>query len=418
LRLALAEKVSAYALAYVWSKHEQEVVLLSGSDDGMRLWLNGARKPLFESPKTRGSNPDEDRNPVTLRAGWNVVLAKVVNYPGNYGLSLRLSADPGAMADAFAEKGQLDKAITYLGRLIERQRGQPGEAQALFRRGFLNARRARWQSAREDYVRGLELAPEDHWQWYTCAAVRLMAGSREDHRRHCQEMLRRFVQAKEPTIGERAAKASLIVPYAVADSSLPLRLLEQSVTGTEKHWAYSWFLMSKGIGEYRASRFAQAVEWLRKGEAGHRDPVPRAQARLFLAMAYQELGRVDDARRTLDEAVQIMDTRLPKEADGDIGVILVDWVFCQVVRREAEALIRPAMAARGGGTIINVSSVSARKTCPAAVAYKAGKHAVRAFSESLEAEDRKACGSSTWRRATRGGAGSRSRSPRPARRLS
>jgi len=26
--------------------------------------LNGDRKPLFESPKTRGSNPDEDRNPV------------------------------------------------------------------------------------------------------------------------------------------------------------------------------------------------------------------------------------------------------------------------------------------------------------------------------------------------------------------
>jgi eukaryotic-like serine/threonine-protein kinase len=334
-----AEKVSAYTLAYVWSKHDQEVVLLSGSDDGMRLWLNGDRKPLFESPKTRGSNPDEDRNPVTLRAGWNVVLAKVVNYPGNYGLFLRLSADPGALADAFAGKGQLDKAILYLGRLIETQRGQPGEAQALFRRGFLYARRARWQAALDDYVRGLELAPEDHWHWYTCATVRLMAGGREDYRRHCQEMLRRFAQSNDPTIGERAAKASLIVPDAVADLSLPLRLIDRSVTGTEKHWAYSWFLMSKGIAEYRAGRFAQAVDWLRKGEAGHRDPVPRAEARLFLAMAYQQLGRGDEARRTLDEAVQILDTQLPKEADGDIGEILLDWVFCQVARREAEALI-------------------------------------------------------------------------------
>ena len=148
-----------------------------------------------------------------------------------------------------------------------------------------------------------------------------------------------FGQATEPTIGERAAKASLIVPDAVADLSLPLRLIERSVTGTEKHWAYSWFLMSKGMAEYRAGRFAQAVDWLRKGEAGQREPVPRAEARLFLAMAYQKLGRGDEARRTLDEAVQIMDTQLPKEADGNIGEILLDWVFCQVVRREAEAVI-------------------------------------------------------------------------------
>ena len=36
-----AEHISAYALAYVYSKTEQEVVLLTGSDDDMRLWLNG-----------------------------------------------------------------------------------------------------------------------------------------------------------------------------------------------------------------------------------------------------------------------------------------------------------------------------------------------------------------------------------------
>src|SRR5262245_20041098 len=45
------------------------------------------------------------------------------------------------------------------------------------------------------------------------------------------------------------------------------------------------------------------------------------------------------------------------------------------------------MTQRKHGTIINVSSVSDRKTSPAAVAYTASKHAVRAVSESLrEAE--------------------------------
>ena len=45
------------------------------------------------------------------------------------------------------------------------------------------------------------------------------------------------------------------------------------------------------------------------------------------------------------------------------------------------------MKARQSGTIINISSVSDRKTAPVALAYTASKHAVRAFGESLrEAE--------------------------------
>jgi NADP-dependent 3-hydroxy acid dehydrogenase YdfG len=45
------------------------------------------------------------------------------------------------------------------------------------------------------------------------------------------------------------------------------------------------------------------------------------------------------------------------------------------------------MRERKRGTIINVSSVSDRKTCPVALAYTASKYAVRAFTESLrEAE--------------------------------
>jgi NADP-dependent 3-hydroxy acid dehydrogenase YdfG len=50
-------------------------------------------------------------------------------------------------------------------------------------------------------------------------------------------------------------------------------------------------------------------------------------------------------------------------------------------------VVLAGMRGRGRGTIINISSVSDRKTCPAAVAYTATKYAVRAVSESLrEAE--------------------------------
>ena len=49
--------------------------------------------------------------------------------------------------------------------------------------------------------------------------------------------------------------------------------------------------------------------------------------------------------------------------------------------------VLPGMRRRNAGTIINISSISDRKTAPVALGYTATKHAVRAFSESLrEAE--------------------------------
>jgi len=47
------------------------------------------------------------------------------------------------------------------------------------------------------------------------------------------------------------------------------------------------------------------------------------------------------------------------------------------------------MSACGAGTIINIGSVSDRKTAPVAVTYTATKYGVRAFSESLQAAEAK-----------------------------
>jgi hypothetical protein len=94
------EHISAYALAYIYSKTEQEVALLTGSDDGERLWLNG--QLIHHNPAVRFAVPDQDRIPAKLRRGWNTVLAKVVNDIGGHGLFLRLSADPRELAAALA----------------------------------------------------------------------------------------------------------------------------------------------------------------------------------------------------------------------------------------------------------------------------------------------------------------------------
>jgi putative heme-binding domain-containing protein len=85
------DHASAYALTYVYSPKEQKAEMLLGSDDTVRVWLNGAL--VHEHAVPRSARPDEDKVAVTLKEGWNAVLAKVVNVDADHGLYLRFAGE-------------------------------------------------------------------------------------------------------------------------------------------------------------------------------------------------------------------------------------------------------------------------------------------------------------------------------------
>ena len=87
------EQVVAYALAYVLSPDDRDTYALLGSDDGVRVWLNGTL--VHSHPSYRGAAPDQDRFPVRLQKGRNKVLVKVLQGAGGWGFYFRL-ADPKA----------------------------------------------------------------------------------------------------------------------------------------------------------------------------------------------------------------------------------------------------------------------------------------------------------------------------------
>ena len=78
----------AYALTYVFSPNERKSTILLGSDDGIRVWLND--ELIHDKLIIRGAGPDQDRVLVTLKKGWNKILAKVEQATGGWGLFLRL----------------------------------------------------------------------------------------------------------------------------------------------------------------------------------------------------------------------------------------------------------------------------------------------------------------------------------------
>lgn len=87
--------VVAYALALIESPREMATELLVGSDDGVKVWLNG--KLVHNNHAHRGLTVDQDRVAVRLRQGRNWLLVKVENGGGDWALAVRVRDPDGVL---------------------------------------------------------------------------------------------------------------------------------------------------------------------------------------------------------------------------------------------------------------------------------------------------------------------------------
>jgi len=85
------EQGIAYGAGYLFSPAPVETYLLLGSDDGVRVWINDAL--VHSNPAYRAASPDQDAVKVSLKAGWNKVLIKVLQGGGGWGYYARF-VDP------------------------------------------------------------------------------------------------------------------------------------------------------------------------------------------------------------------------------------------------------------------------------------------------------------------------------------
>lgn len=89
------ENVTAYAVAYVIAPAEVTgAQLLMGSNDQGKVYLNG--KEVVKFTETRTLDPDTDKaTGLTLKAGVNVVVFKVINENNNWQGCLRFTSADG-----------------------------------------------------------------------------------------------------------------------------------------------------------------------------------------------------------------------------------------------------------------------------------------------------------------------------------
>ncbi|MHC4308879.1 MAG: hypothetical protein ACYSSN_02945 [Planctomycetota bacterium] len=80
--------VVAYAWAQIDMAEETQAVLGIGSDDSVKVWLNG--KLVHKNLVVRGVIADNDRVPVTFKKGKNQLVLKLLNCGGSWGFACRL----------------------------------------------------------------------------------------------------------------------------------------------------------------------------------------------------------------------------------------------------------------------------------------------------------------------------------------
>jgi len=67
--------VTGYAHTYVYVPAETDALLLSGSDDGIKIWVNGT--VVWRNDINRAAKAGDDKAKIRLAAGWNSLLVKV-----------------------------------------------------------------------------------------------------------------------------------------------------------------------------------------------------------------------------------------------------------------------------------------------------------------------------------------------------
>lgn len=110
-KIFAGDNQAAYLRTRVWSPKDQDAKLELGSDDGVKVWLNG--KVVHENNATRPLTPGDDKVNVKLAKGWNDLMLKVTNGGGQWEACARLrSPDGGPLNDIRAEAGEAPKKAT------------------------------------------------------------------------------------------------------------------------------------------------------------------------------------------------------------------------------------------------------------------------------------------------------------------
>jgi HEAT repeat protein len=97
LKILACEQCVAYARTWVHTDQDQVATLEVGTDDAVKVWLNG--KLVHTNNTTRALQPGADKVPMTLNFGWNSLLLKMSHGNQGWAFCARLLKPDGSHLD-------------------------------------------------------------------------------------------------------------------------------------------------------------------------------------------------------------------------------------------------------------------------------------------------------------------------------
>lgn len=167
-----------------------------------------------------------------------------------------------------------------------------------------HTRHARWQQAGTLHSNAIELGCDDVEAGHELALIQLQHDDTDGYRDTCRRLLERFGQTDDPKTANVVAWTCVLVPGAVTDSALPVKLARTAVGSDPEGQMGRWqYLNTLGATLYRADQFREAVACLVQSVEAMK-PKAACEDCVFLAMANHRAGDADEARKWLNEAMK------------------------------------------------------------------------------------------------------------------
>ncbi|MDY3552921.1 protein kinase [Gemmata sp. JC717] len=281
-------------------------------------------------------------------AKTNHSLAEVLGAAGRHdeaiaqvAIALRFNQDVGKLrfilAASLKAKGRIEECLVQYRLALALEPDNPLVLNG-YRAALLQA--GRWGELRPVWGKLLDGDRPAHSDWYGYAELCLFLGEEGEYRRARRALLDRFDASDFPTIAERTARACLLRPASGEELNKVVALADRAArTDPKKAGAlHPYYQFVKGFAEYRQGNFERAIAVMRGDASKMSGPLPQ----LVLSMALHRINKEAEARTVFAAAMLTHEWR---EGKGDMP----DGWIRHVIRREAERLIVPNLAALVGG---------------------------------------------------------------------
>jgi serine/threonine-protein kinase len=179
----------------------------------------------------------------------------------------------------------------------------------------------------------LQRAAPNHDAWHGYPELCLMLQKEDDYQAARITLLKQFGASTDPNVCERTARACLLLPPTTPDQlAHATALVDRAIAADRSQspaWSQPYFRFAKGLAEYRAAHYQNAVNIMTSDAGAVLGPAPK----LVLAMSQHQLNN-PAAPGTLAQAVASFDWR------DDLATSRESWIN-HILRREAYSLIHP-----------------------------------------------------------------------------